>query len=88
MYTHFTIEKTISPLEEQRFTFIVIEDVIKVECYSLCVRESTKKRKYTPKYRYSRIDRRDSNINYEEIPLTKEIKEEALKIAREKITFE
>lgn len=89
MYTNFDIERVISPLENERFTFYVDDkSKITLEGYYLFTKESIKKRKYTAKYHYRRISGRDNNINYEEIPLTKEIKEQALEKARAMITFE
>lgn len=89
MYIHFDIERIINPLEQERFTFWVTDmGKIILDDYYLFTRESLKKRKYTAKYHYQRIDKRKNNINYEEIPLTKEIKEQALEKARAMITFE
>ncbi len=89
MYIHFDIERIINPLEQERFTFWVTDmGKIILDDYYLFTRESLKKRTFKPKYWWQRIDKRKNNINYEEIPLTKEIKEQALEKARAMITFE
>ena len=87
MYTSFNIDINNS-LTQEHFSFMVIENKISLQYYSLREKDTLKKRTFKPKYWWQRIDKRKNNINYEEIPLTKEIKEQALEKARVMITFE
>lgn len=87
MYTSFNIDINNS-LTQEHFSFMVIENKISLQYYSLREKDTLKKRTFKPKYWWQRIDKRKNNINYEEIPLTKEIKEQALEKARAMITFE
>lgn len=87
MYKSFDIDINDS-LKQEQFSFILVDGRISLQYYSLREKDTLKKRTFKPKYWWQKIDQRRNNINFEEIPLTKEIKEQALEKARAMITFE
>ena len=72
------IEKVIDELNKEIWFFVLIRNTLFLDGYELLCRESTRKRKYNVIKRYDRLQRRYSTIEESEVPLTSEIKKEAL----------
>ena len=72
------IEKQIDELTIQRWRFIFIDGNIYLESYYVLQKESKRHRNYRTLKKYERLSKRDSNMEENEVPLTTELKEEAL----------
>jgi hypothetical protein len=72
------IEKQIDELTKERFSFWVNGNILILDSYNLFLRENKTKRKYNSIKCYDRLYTRNSTITLEQVPLTEEIKNEAL----------
>lgn len=82
------IKKIISELEHVEWTFYFYNNVLWLDQYIVFSRETKRQKKYRMKTRYHRIFSRDSNIFLELVPLTDEIKQEALDLFTSQITVQ
>lgn len=73
-----TIEKQIDELTKETFRFWIKDNLIILDSYALLHRETTRKRNYNFIKRYERLGGRDSKTTLQEVPLTEELKAEAL----------
>ena len=72
------IEKQIDELTIQRWRFSFIDRNIYLESYYVLQKESKRNRNYRTMKKYERLNKRDNNMEENEVPLTTELKEEAL----------
>lgn len=73
------IEKQIDELTKEQFRFHIFNSSFLVlDSYHLLSRENTRKRDWNSLKRYERLSDRNSNITLQEVPLTEELKIEAL----------
>lgn len=82
------LKKVISELEYVEWKFYFYNNTLWLDKYIIFSRETKRQKKYRMKTRYERIMSRDSNITLEEVPLTEEIKQEALGLFTSQITVQ
>lgn len=68
------------------YTFTLIDLTVRLNTYSMLERQ-TKAHGWKRKRRYDRLNKRDSDMTFEQVPLTQSITDEALAKVRESITF-
>jgi len=75
------VEKRIDELTVETFGFCQIDNKIYLDRYYIKKREDTRKRNYVTdrKHFYNRLDQRDSTLTEAQVPLTDEIKAQAIK---------
>ena len=73
-----TIERVKDELTKETWDFTLIRETLFLNGYQLLKRENTRKRKYISVKKYDRLQKRNSNIEESQVPLTNEIKKEAL----------
>lgn len=73
------VKKQIDELTVEEFDFYVSGTDLYLDRYLLLKKENKKKRKYSVLKLYSRLMLRDSTIKEDQVPLTDEIKAEAIK---------
>lgn len=73
-----TVEKQIDELNKEQFSFWVNGHILILDSYYFLSRENTRKRTWRQLKKYNRTMTRDNNITLQEVPLTEEIKTEAL----------
>jgi len=72
------IKKQRNALRIEVWRFIIIRETLFLDRYFIAEKESTRHRKYNDVVRYDRVMTRGNSIEESEIPLTNEIKNEAL----------
>ena len=76
----YKIKKQINALKIEVWEFVIIRNTLYLDKYYTAEKESTRHRKYKKILYYDRIMNRNNTIAEEEIPLSNDIKEEALSI--------
>jgi hypothetical protein len=72
------IEKQIDELTIEKWRFSFIDRNIYLESYYILQKESKRHKNYRTLKKYERLSKRDSNVEESEVPLTDELKQEAL----------
>jgi hypothetical protein len=72
------IEKQIDELTIEKWRFRFIDRNIYLESYYILQKESKRHKNYRTLKKYERLSKRDSNVEESEVPLTDELKQEAL----------
>tara|TARA_R110001632_G_scaffold229381_1_gene365452 strand:+ start:120 stop:392 length:273 start_codon:yes stop_codon:yes gene_type:complete len=79
------IKKQRNALRIEVWIFTVIRNTLFLDKYYTAEKESTRHRKYKNTLYYDRIMRRNNTIKEEEVPLSRDIKEEALNMYFDKV---
>lgn len=77
MYSHVEININKDELERERYIFYYLDETLWLDKYFSEKRE-TKRHKYKIVKHYNRLSARESNVKEEDVPISKEIKQEAL----------
>ena len=73
------IEKQVNTLRKEIWVFTLLRNQLILDSYSMSDRESTRHRKYKTIRYYDRLDRKYCTIDEDLVPLTDELKSEAIK---------
>jgi hypothetical protein len=78
MYDSIIIRKEISPLKIQEWRFTLIDYKLVLDRYDVLQKESTRHKYFKSISKYDRLNRRNSGLNDWDVPLSEELKKEAL----------
>ena len=79
------IKKERNAVKIEVWRFSMIRDTLFLETYYIAEKQSTRHRKYINKVYYDRIMSRNNTIEEADVPLSREIKEEALNLYFNKV---
>lgn len=79
------VKKQRSTTSIEVWEFVLIRNTLYLDRYYTAVKDSTRHRKYHKKLIYNRLDKRGNNIEVQVIPLSEEIKQEALELYLKKV---